>query len=434
MTTPRTTTRTTTSLPPRCSCGCVLGLTGGRQAREYDRRLRGPVDEATELAIDPETGLKNYIANERIGRLASGEPMVTSAALVRRLFGSSIELGRRHARDGHDRDLFEAFRLMGTGLHCLEDFSAHSNYCELALAELGEPGVFAHVGARAAVTIHGREVWPLVTGTFGGVDFLHSVLGEVSDKTIQSEVQQLESAMSDAQNTAERDGSQESIIKDLFARLNLGSAAGSAGSGDDIAAKADELKAKSAAQKEAARNSPWGLGSGADDVAREIYPFLEFHDNLMKASLPLSPSPSPSLSFPFPFLPFLPSLSPSLPSLSPSLSPSSPLLPLLPPLRPIWPANKPQRINEALETIGIEAIVEKLSEAVSMFVFSLLAPFILPIIRQVNTELKTGSSEVIASSEAAQHIVFEHDYSSDPTHSMLAKDHFTNVFSPPTIP
>lgn len=257
-------------------------LTDRWQAREYDRRLRGPVDERAELAIDPQTGLKNYIANERVGRLANGEPMTTSAALLRRLFGGSIELGRRYARDHHERDLFEAFRLMGTGLHCLEDFSAHSNYCELALIELGEQNVFPHVGARTTETIHGRRVWPVVTGTFGGVDFLHSVLGEFSDKTMQSEVQQLETTFTDAQNSA---GGQESIIKDLLSKLNLG------GGGDDISAKADDLKAKSAAQKEASRNSPWGLGAGANDVARDIYPFLEFHDTLMKASPPPPPSP-----------------------------------------------------------------------------------------------------------------------------------------------
>ena len=37
-------------------------------------------------------------------------------------------------------------------------------------------------------TITREEIWPLVTGTFGGVDFLHSVMGEVSDKATQSEI------------------------------------------------------------------------------------------------------------------------------------------------------------------------------------------------------------------------------------------------------
>lgn len=60
------------------------------------------------------------------------------------------------------------------------DFFAHSNYCELALIEMGERDVFPHVGQRARIRLNGArdEVYPIVTGTFGGVDFLHSVTGE----------------------------------------------------------------------------------------------------------------------------------------------------------------------------------------------------------------------------------------------------------------
>lgn len=85
-------------------------------AREYDTRLRGPVDERVELAIDPETGLKNYIANERAG-------IVTSAGHVRKLFTKAIQLGRQYARHRNKADLYESLRLLGTGCHCLEDYS-----------------------------------------------------------------------------------------------------------------------------------------------------------------------------------------------------------------------------------------------------------------------------------------------------------------------
>ena len=66
-----------------------------------------------------------------------------------------------------------------------------------------------------------------------------------------------------------------------------------------------------------------------------------------------------------------------------------------------------------------------------MFVFSLMAPFVLPVINQVKTELNTGSSEIIQSSKEKQLIVFHDDYSSDPTHSMLSKDHFSNILNEP---
>lgn len=45
---------------------------------------------------------------------------------------------------------------------------------------MGEEDVFPHVGRNTMLRIPGarREVYPIVTGTFGGVDFLHSVTGE----------------------------------------------------------------------------------------------------------------------------------------------------------------------------------------------------------------------------------------------------------------
>lgn len=65
-------------------------------------------------------------------------------------------------------------------MQCI-DFLAHSNYTELALIEMGERDVFPHVGRNTRLRIEGarQEVYPCVTGTFGGVDFLHSVTGEV---------------------------------------------------------------------------------------------------------------------------------------------------------------------------------------------------------------------------------------------------------------
>lgn len=82
-------------------------------ATQYDRRLRGPVNERVELAIDPRTGLKNYIANEQAG-------IMTSALHVRQLFSKSIQLGRSYAQTKNKAELHEALRLLGTGLHCLE--------------------------------------------------------------------------------------------------------------------------------------------------------------------------------------------------------------------------------------------------------------------------------------------------------------------------
>jgi hypothetical protein len=85
-------------------------------------------------------------------------------------------------------------------------------------------------------------------------------------------------------------------------------------------------------------------------------------------------------------------------------------------------------ISTAMEKIPVlPKILEQLEEQLSMFVFSIIAPFILPVLRQIRNELKTGSVEIIESSKREQHIVFHEDRCSDPTHSMLSKDHFSNV-------
>ena len=184
------------------------------------------MDERRELSVDPQTGLKNYIASENLG-------IATSAGLVRNLFGRSIQLGRQYARNSNKADLYEALRLLGTGLHCLEDYSAHSNYTELALIELGERGIFPHVGRNTSINLPGARhpVSPLITGTFGGVDFLHSVMGEFSDKATQSEISQLEGTMnSNSKNNT-------SVLQDLLNQIPSGVF------GDkDQAGKADELQ------------------------------------------------------------------------------------------------------------------------------------------------------------------------------------------------
>jgi len=81
--------------------------------------------------------------------------------------------------------------------------------------------------------------------------------------------------------------------------------------------------------------------------------------------------------------------------------------------------------------IYLSQLVEKISERVTMFVMSLLAPYILPVIRLASAQLKTGSSAVIKSSANSQFEVWSNPSCSDPTHSMLSKDHFSNILNEP---
>lgn len=82
-----------------------------------------------QLQVNLNTGLKNYIATE-------GRGWDTSTKFVRDAFVRAIELGRR-GRQGDETAAHESMRLLGTALHTLEDWPAHSNYLELCLVKLG---------------------------------------------------------------------------------------------------------------------------------------------------------------------------------------------------------------------------------------------------------------------------------------------------------
>jgi hypothetical protein len=230
---------------------------------------------------------------------------------------------------------------------------------------MGERDIFPHVGSNTRIRLQGARssVYPIVTGTFGGVDFLHSVMGEVSDKATQSEIQELEGTMQDGRSA------DTSILKDLLGQIPVGIFGGK-----DEASKADELQENATAaqmnQMRVSPRQPEQFTIQMQQVAKEIFPIIEWHDEVMKS------------------------------------------------------------ITETIEKIPIlPDLIEQLEGQVNMFVFSLLAPFVLPIISQIKSELNTGSSEIIQSSKDKQLIVFHDNNSSDPTHSMLSKDHFSNVSS-----
>ncbi|KAF9763999.1 hypothetical protein IL306_002920 [Fusarium sp. DS 682] len=366
-----------------------LGYGDGLDARTFDKRLRGPV-EKIETEIDPRTGMKNYISNEN-GNWA------TSAAYLRYSFARSIHYGRLYtsgSKKGNEDDLCEALRCLGQALHTMEDFSAHSNYCELALRELGYHSVFPHCGAQTEIHLHGKRVYPLVTGTFGAVDFLHSVIGEASDHFTQSEVDEVDVALKNAEGASNRSGGgggERSLLGGFLGIKSspadfIGLVSKLPGVGDGFAAQARDLKASSEAQEQ--RNMSYqqargdlsrdnanqvpGMSPDFDPVetARKIYPILEFRDKIVKA------------------------------------------------------------ISRGIAKVpGLEKLLEKISETLTAFILGLLSPFIRPIINQVSKVLKDGSSSVITASAKSQYEPWDNPQCSDPTHSMLSKDHFTNILN-----
>ena len=156
------------------------------------------------------------------------------------------------------------------------------------------------------------------------------------------------------------------------------------GVGGGFAAQARDLKAASDAQErensryasmERSRDNPNpvpGMSPNIDPVkiSQKIYPILEFRDKIVKA------------------------------------------------------------INAGISKIpGLEKLLDHISETLTAFILGLLAPFIRPIIQQGSKILKDGSENVISASAKSQLEPWTNPRCSDPTHSMLSKDHFTNILN-----
>jgi len=353
-----------------------------QDARQFDQRLRGPVSPQ-ELAIDPDTGMKNYIANER------GD-WATSAGYIRYSFKRAIHYGRLYTHGqnkGEEKDLCEALRCLGQSLHCLEDFGAHTNYTELALRELGHNNVFPHVGANTEINLRGKRVFPLVTGTFGGVDFMHSVLGEATDHVTQSEVDEMQSALNDASAQGKRSGSGPSGEVSGLVSL-LSKVPGTSGlcqeavrlqtESDQYAAQNGGAGARGFDDGGYSQDRAWNPVASANNTAdpqaivAKIYPILVFRDNVVR-----------------------------------SIS------------------------NIVSKIPGLESLIEKITEKVTLTVMGLLAPYITPLIAAASNSLKQGSSSVVDASGKHQYEVWTDPFSTDPTHSLLSKDHFSNILNEP---
>ncbi|EEP75528.1 conserved hypothetical protein [Uncinocarpus reesii 1704] len=360
-----------------------------KDARQYDQRLRGPVRQI-ELEVDPETGMKNYIANER------GD-WATSAGYVRYSFARSIHFGRLYANGGHhkgrEEDLCEALRCLGQGLHTLEDFGAHTNFCELVLREMGMHNVFPHTGTRTMMNIRGKHVFPLVTGTFGMVDFFHSVLGEATDHFTQSEIDEADNALGSAQASGSS-GPLNGLTSLLGKVPGMG----------DLVTEAQQLQHQSQAQAQA--NQQYQSHHGGYGVSRG------FNDG--PHSQPAGYSDDTRANVP------------GVPDFDPQKTISQ-IYPIL-----VFRDKVVRRISAVVSKIpGLESLMDKISETLTVFIYSLLAPFVRPLITFASQKLHLGSSEVIQSSAQHQFEPWTDPTCTDPTHSLLSKDHFSNILNEP---
>ncbi|KZT43565.1 Het-C-domain-containing protein [Sistotremastrum suecicum HHB10207 ss-3] len=352
------------------------GYGDGEDARKYDPRLRGPIDPR-ELEVDPRTGMKNYIANEN----GSWD---TSKALVRRTLERCIHLGRQHKASGNKYDQYEAYRLLGQSLHTLEDFAAHSNFCELALVSQGHHQVFTHVGDHVKIRApNGKDVAPIVTGTFGSSDFIFSLLGEATDHIVSPSYLHSEASVSDLNKefskarSMDSSSSSYSAIRDLIFKLP----------GDSSSEVSRDMEGI-----ERIRAGPSSGGKRPEDLSpQELHAVLWQIMTFRDSSEAFGPKKCNSRSS----------------------------------LRLVV-----KKITKTIEKIpGLGPLIDKIMDSISVFIYTTLEPYVKPLLRTATSGLSSASAEVIDNHD--QYEVFNDPICSDPTHSFLSKDHFNLILNEP---
>lgn len=142
---------------------------------------------------------------------------------------------------------------------------------------MGYNQVFPHVGSNTQIQVIGSNklIWPLVTGTFGGTDFIHSLLGEATDHISQTSLTDLNAAISDA----ERQNAQE-----LFDKLKtLVKLVPSASSDLDTIQQNGQALGNQGNVYHLQGTPGDGPAITAQEIAKLIYPFLALRDKIMKS-------------------------------------------------------------------------------------------------------------------------------------------------------
>ncbi|TIC22508.1 Het-C-domain-containing protein, partial [Wallemia mellicola] len=316
-------------------------------------KLRGGLKKG-ELDFD-RNAMKNYIANE------DGE-WDTSSEFIRKNLVACVELGRRARQDDNDEQMWEALRLLGTALHTLEDYAAHSNFIEVALQSLGYENVFTHVGENVRFdSPNGKKVSPIVTGTFGGLDFFHSMCGEVSDKLSSNGVGDLSTKLSQS-----KDSNVDNIRK-IITKLLKSKDKGEKDDSDDGHADADQ---KVNRLEEIRKHAKDNTNMNEDEFHSMVMEVLTIHDDITRA------------------------------------------------------------IEAVMDKIPfINELLDEASNTLQVFIYSTIEPVLSPILKNLKDAMFEVSAGVI--DDHSQRIVFNDPNASDPTHSMLAKDHFGNILNGP---
>ena len=237
------------------------------------------------------------------------------------------------------------------------------------------------------------------------VDFLHSVLGEATDHLSQSEVDELNKTLGEAQAAQSSSGSRGFDSDGGGGLSNLTGLLSQIPGAGELSREAGDLQAASEEQERVNQSAAAGGGSS---FAPPPYTQTSF------AAPPGSTGGPPG---------------PGVPGMG-DFNPQETIKKIYPILQ--FRDKVVRMLNATIEKIpGLESLVEKITETVTLFVMNLLAPFIRPIITAITKQVKTGSGTMVDASGKHQYEPWTDPYCTDPTHSLLSKDHFANILNEP---
>ncbi|KAG9041223.1 hypothetical protein FS837_012535 [Tulasnella sp. UAMH 9824] len=373
------------------------GYADGQDARTSDPRLRPPVNPE-ELLIDPSTGMKNYMINEAGG-------WDTTAAFIRRQLQAAATQGRAAIATNSDTMKSDAYRLLGSALHPLEDFLAHSNFIELTLIRLGYDDVFPFVGNQTRISSPAsKDVFPMVTGTSGSIDTVISFLGGISDYLSERSVPALKAKV---QKTT-----QKPSLRQKYGKQNIGKpktiesiVSGLAAQAKHNAVAASGSGPSSTRLSKRQRRELLGATRRYDEVHVAVQRDLGLVTTLLKAvGLDINGDGHVDEV-----------------DLSKALSKVITLK-----------DEVKATIVDGLGNVAERAksILDDLEDNLDAFVSQNLQQLLTSFIALINEKIGELRNTVIINSDA-QWEVFNTTTSTDPTHSLLSKDHFQSILNEP---
>lgn len=96
----------------------------------------------------------------------------------------------------------------------------------------------------------------------------------------------------------------------------------------------------------------------------------------------------------------------------------------------VWRDTIFRKISTIIEKIpGMETVLDQLTEALNVYIYTTIEPYVKPVLATASEAIGTGSRMVIDQDD--QYEVFNNSNASDPSHSMISKDHFDNILNEP---